>query len=363
MDGSMSRTLMYALAIVAVLFAAISAAVWFTAYHPGEVRSEDVFRTGSPPVLKPGQRVKVLSWNVQFMAGKGYHFFFEGGKDLRPSPEDIRNTLDAVAGIIRNEDPDIILLQEVDVGARRTDYMDQVQELLKRLPDTYLCRASTFYWKALFVPHPKIMGSVGLKLLTLSKYRIDSATRYQLPLIPENFLRQQFNLRRALLETRFPISGGGVFTVMNTHLSAFSAGTDTLELQVHEVKTILDKLSENHIAWIAGGDFNLLPPGPEAYNRLPEFEKSDYRRESEIKSLFAKYRAVPGTEEVKGAGYEKWYTHFPNGPHPGRPDKTIDYIFYSVDLALGRHYVRRNDTLDISDHLPVVAEFTLPIKK
>ena len=97
-------------------------------------------------------------------------FFYDlpGGKgpDKRPSKEDIAATLNEVARVIREENPDIILLQEVDDNARRTDYQDQLALLLELIPADYKFHASAFYWQSPFVPHPKIMGKVGMKLST-----------------------------------------------------------------------------------------------------------------------------------------------------------------------------------------------------
>lgn len=39
---------------------------------------------------------------------------------------------------------------------------------------------------------------------------------------------------------------------------------------------------------------------------------------------------------------------------------TIDFLFHAPDLVLGDHAVRSSDTLEISDHLPVVATYELP---
>ena len=42
------------------------------------------------------------------------------------------------------------------------------------------------------------------------------------------------------------------------------------------------------------------------------------------------------------------------------PDRTIDFLFHGPTLTLGDHLVRQDDTLEISDHLPVVATYELP---
>lgn len=338
--------------------------VWLSTYHPADVQSQTVVCSEDTPLLKQGQKLKVLNWNVQYMAGKNYVFFYDlpdnSGPDERPSSEDIEKTLKEVARIIRDENPDIILLQEVNVGAKRTDYKDQLAELLLLLPEeSASCYTSAFYWKASFVPHPCIMGSVGMKLVVLSKYRISEATRHQLALLPEDPLTRQFKFKRAVLEVRMPVEGAKDFVLLNTHLSAWAKGTGVLEKQVAQVNTILEKLTQEKHSWIIGGDFNLLPPG-KAYSLLKDNKKEEFNKETEIKPLYEKYKVVPSLKEVNGPDYQKWFTFFPNDPSIEEPDLTADYIFMSDDLQLGKHYVRQHDTLEISDHLPLIAEIELP---
>ena len=142
------------------------------------------------------------------------------------------------------------MLQEVDEGADRTDGQDQLALLLDELGDTWTCHASAFYWKAWFVPHPRIMGSVGMKLSTISKYAIDDATRYQLAQMPNDLLTRQFDIRRAILETRLPIAGGGELAVLNTHLDAFAQGSDTMQRQVAQTRELLDDLTDEGTPWV-----------------------------------------------------------------------------------------------------------------
>lgn len=347
------------LAVVVLLVAA----VWLTTFHPRSVRSEAVNCPEDAPTLQPGQSVEVMSWNVQYMAGKGYVFWYdlfdESGPDERPSPEAITVTFEEVARVITDDSPDVILLQEVDDGASRTDGEDQLERLLGMLPDDYACAASAFYWKAAFVPHPRIMGSAGMKLSTISRYRIDEATRHQLPIMPSDPLTQQFNFRRAILEVRLPVAGGAEFVAFNTHLDAFAQGTDTMQEQVAFTGGLLDDLTAAENPWVIGGDFNLLPPGPQ-YDNLPPDQRVYYEADSELEVLTDEYPSVPSPAEANGAKASAWFTHYPNDPAVSGPDRTIDFVFFSPILELEYHYVRSNDTLAISDHLPVVATFTLP---
>jgi endonuclease/exonuclease/phosphatase family metal-dependent hydrolase len=348
--------------LLALLLMGFSSLVWITTYHPLRVEPVPVYSRGPAPVLQAGQAVKVMTWNIQYLAGKNYVFYYDlldgSGPDERPSAKDIAVTLDEAVRVIKEEDPDILLLQEVDCGAKRTDYRDQLADLLVRLPKEYCSYASAWYWKAAFVPHPRIMGAVGMKLAVISKYRISQALRHQLPVMPGDIFTRQFNFRRAVLEARLPVSDGSEFAALSTHLDAFAQGSSTMERQVARVKGLLDSLERQSIPWVIGGDWNLLPPG-DAYGRLGPKQREYYKPKTELASFFDDYLAVPSVREADGDSAKYWFTHFPNDPDAGGPDRTIDFLFLSRRLLLGRHYVRQHDTERISDHFPVAAEVTL----
>jgi endonuclease/exonuclease/phosphatase family metal-dependent hydrolase len=349
--------------IVVSLIIILAVLVWILTFHPAPVENVPVVSPSDAPVLKNGQELKVLSWNVQYMAGKNYIFYYDtkdfDGPDDRPSSEDITKTFGEVARIIKDENPDIILLQEVDDGAKRTDYEDQLARLLSMLPDDYKCYSSTFYWKAKYVPHPRIRGAVGVKLVVISKYAMRSATRYQMPLIPSDPITQQFNLKRAVLEVHMPLSNGAELVVLDTHLDGFAQGTDAMEKQISKVDEILRQIDREGLPWILGGDFNLLPPG-NCYKLLADDQKYAFNPETEIAPLFSKYQVIPTFEETNGPEAEKWFTYLGNDSKTGKPDRTIDYIFYSDKIKPVEHRVRHFDTMNISDHFPLIFKVVLP---
>lgn len=352
----------FAIAVVS-LAAAFLIFTYAANYHPAEIEREAVVCPASAPELKPGQKLKVLNWNVQYMAGKNYTFFYDvldgSGKDERPSPEDIQITLKEVARVIKAENPDILNIQELDEGSKRTDYADQLQLLLALLPPEYSCYADAFYHKSLFIPHPHIKGAVGMKLATISRYKITAADRHQLALIPSNFIMQQFNLKRAILEVKMPVQGSKELVVMNTHLDAFSQGTNTMDLQVEEARELLRKATAAENPWLLSGDFNLLPPG--GYELVTESERAYYKPQTELASLYQEFKAIPTEQDTapRNPARAKWFTFYPNGKRATGPDRTIDYVFYSPLITVGAYRVRSEDTTRISDHLPLVAEITL----
>lgn len=335
-----------------------------SAYFPQTpTQMEEVVCAEGTPILQAGQNVKVLSWNVQFMAGKGYTFWFEHGEDTRPTAEDISLTINEVARIIADENPDIVLLQEMDNGAARTDHEDQLARLLGLLSDGYQCSARAYYWKANYLPHPMVQGSVGMELTTFSKYKIETATRHALYEIPGFFLEQWFNVKRAILETTLPIegaaSGDDSFYALNTHLSAFAQGTDTMEQQVRQTVELLTFLSDADKPWLIGGDFNLLPPnimkGELSYGDAQQL----YKEGSEISKIFDRFKSAATIKQLTGEEVPQHYTHYSNNPSATGLDRTIDYIFYSDMIGFDSYHTRQHDTQAISDHMPLVMTFSL----
>lgn len=319
-----------------------------------------------------------MSYNVQYMASKNYVFFYDvdvsnpervaavtkAGKTIAsyPSEEDVFWTLDKVAELIEREDPDVVLLQEIN-GAddSRTYYTDHTREILDRLPrDLYPCRSEAPYWKAEFIFHPNVLGPVDMKLLTLSKYRITKSVRHQLPRFKRNVLVTPFHFQRALLESHIATDDGQTVALINTHFDAWGAGTGIMEQQIAKTEQLLRSLDDARVPWILGGDLNLLPPDNDRQRqRILAAATGFYDENPQIKTLYDRYRGIPSLDQLTSDTASAWYTHFPNNPAAAGPDRTIDYLFFSDQWSLDDAYVLQGEALQISDHLPVVGVYAL----
>ena len=356
----MTRLLRYTVVLLLLAIAMIGVLIYSLTWRPDARETLPVSCTGTPPTLVPGQALKVMTWNVQYLAGKRYVFWNDlaQGEDEAPTAEDMAFSLDEVARVIRDEQPDVVLLQELDDGAKASDYQNQLKLLQERVADLYPCSASAFDWKAEFVPDPQIFGSVGRQLATLSRYRIEHAERLQLPVVPGNIITRQFQRKDALLASKLPLSDGGQLTVFNTHLQRARQPDEILQAQVAAVAKVLDKYESQGLPWLIGGDFNLLPLGQ--YRRLSAEQRTPYSADSELHLLWDKYPMTPTNNEASGIDRAQWLTHYPNDPGLNGPDRTVDYLFHSPKIKRLQARVRQDDTLRISDHLPVIARFLLP---
>jgi len=331
-------------------------------FHPPALQNEAVVNQPNAPILQRGQNVKVLSWNLQYMAGKNYEFWYDradnSGPDIRPTATDITQTFAAVSDLITQHNPDIILLQELHDNAKRTDYEDQLQRLLTVLPQSYANHSETFYWKADFVPLPQIMGSVGMKLAVISKYQLGYAIRHQLATTKTDPITDAFNFRHAIQEVVMPVAEGSSITIMNTHFKAFSQNFDTIQKQVTYLEKLLHDKNAAGETWLIGGDFNLLPPGQ--YFTLPDEHRSHYQPISAFERIYEQFNVIPSLQHLAQSDGKDWFTHFPNHYKATAPDRTIDYFIYSDDIPVDQAQVLQKNTWHISDHLPMLITFQVP---
>lgn len=336
--------------------------VYATTYHPSETESATLHCPSTTPEFDAQQPLSLLSYNVQFFAGTNSVFYYDlpnnEGPDLRPERADIDATLDGIAELLVEHNADVVLLQEVHDNAAATDQRNQLAELLERLPrGMYPCYSETFYWQADYVPHPKIMGSVGMKLVTLSKYKLSNATRHRLPQPPMDWVSAQFYLKRAILVTDLAQTGKQPpIRLLNTHFDAFAQGSDTMDKQVSIAHGLLTELENTHTPWVFAGDLNLLLPGERS--TLKDSQHYLYNTRTELMPLLS-WPHLPNAQHMR-LNKSRWLTHRPNDPDVDAPDRVIDYLMYSPSWRIERSEVlNQGKALSLSDHFAVTATLRL----
>ena len=94
--------------------------------------------------------LKVMTWNVKFGGGRIDFFFDCHGDRVILEKDEVITHLEGLAKKIRQVDPDVLLLQEVDIDSKRTAYVDQVQWLLDHTELNHGAYASQ--WRASYIP-------------------------------------------------------------------------------------------------------------------------------------------------------------------------------------------------------------------
>jgi endonuclease/exonuclease/phosphatase family metal-dependent hydrolase len=318
--------------------------------------------SGSRTAPEKADTIRVMTWNIRFGAGRTPWFGDGCGSRVIFSKEEIYVYLEKLAYWINTIKPDILLLQEVDIKSKRTGYIDEVQWLLNHTHLNYGAYASM--WEAQYIPSDGL-GRINTGNATLSRWHIAEAERIQLPVIGDkDALTTYFYLRRNILKTKIDLPGVDNFYVVNTHLEAFSTD-DTKLKQVRRLEEELSKLSG--FPFIAGGDFNLLPPGSDSTDYCMEdrcadesfhqpgdnpFHKegSDYTPEADwLQGMYDLYQADITLSRYL-ADQAHYFTHTTNPA--GAWDRKIDYLFTN------RKWISFSDSTwqairDVSDHIPV----------
>ncbi|RVU42770.1 endonuclease/exonuclease/phosphatase family protein [Lujinxingia sediminis] len=315
----------------------------------------------------PRGELVVMDWNIKF-GGARIDFWFDchGDRVLMDEDEVLEN-MEGLATKIRQVDPDVLLMQEIDIDSKRVAYVDQVQWLLDNTELNYAVFASQ--WRAHHVPTDGI-GRVNMGNAILSKYPIRDAQRIAMPQISTNdALTNYFYLKRHILTSIVEVPEYGDLHVLNVHTDAF-AQDGTKELQIDLFKDELDRIDRAGGIFVAGGDLNTLPPGSAQQNGFPDsicesedFQADDFRAEEDaLSAYYEDYTPAIPLEDYQ-ADNSPYFTHSTQGGTFW--NRKLDYLFTNGTFVPGSGLTHQNassggmETMPLSDHAPITVRFAL----
>lgn len=251
------KVVLWVIAVLVLLVALFFGYLTIREYRPDAVESIAVQGSNTGNMVKSGETIRIVSWNIGYGGlGKDSDFVMDGGGNA-PAPDKAKvNTyLNGIKNTIDELDADIYMLQEVDANSSRT-YSQDERELLRRGNSSFALNYSCD-----FVPYPiPPIGKINSGIFTTSAYDIESADRYSLP-CPFSWPLRIANLKRCLSASYFPIEGSDKkLVVVNLHLEAYDSG----EGKIAQTKQLLEFVQSefekgNYI--VAGGDWNQTFPG------------------------------------------------------------------------------------------------------
>lgn len=230
-------------------------------YRPDDIKDIPVEgEADARPAL--GDTLSLLTFNIGYASlSETEDFVMDGGTKTRmDSKEGVNDNLDGIIDILRANDADIMLLQEVDVDSRRSFFINQKKTLTDAMDTAW---AFAYNYRCIFVPFPfnpaKMMGKVDSGILTLSSFGLSEATRHQLP-GSQDWPVSLAHLKRCLLVTTVDIRGSEHdLVIINVHLSAYDDGTMRQEEMAY-VRAYIDERREAGDYVVVGGDFNQTFP-------------------------------------------------------------------------------------------------------
>lgn len=169
------------------------------------------------------QEYKAISYNIGFAAyTPDFGFFMDGGTKSRAnSEESVKSVIDGIGDFLKSENPDIILIEEVDKKATRSYHYDQEKALRGKLDGYDSTFTVNFDSPYLFYPITKPHGKSYAGMLTLSKFNIESGLRRSLPI--ENGFMKFVDLDRCYSVSRITVENGKELVLYTLHLSAYTS--------------------------------------------------------------------------------------------------------------------------------------------
>jgi endonuclease/exonuclease/phosphatase family metal-dependent hydrolase len=288
--------------------------------------------------------IVVLTWNLAFAYGRGS----EGARFFPRGRVDFERNLDRIAEVIRGSEADVVLLQEVDFGSKRSHRMDQMVELMYRTG--YAHGAPALSWAARWVPFPywppsRQFGPVRSGGAILSRHPLSTprvtlfAGLIEQPLWYRPFYPHRYHQR---VDVNL---GGRVLRAWNLHLEAFKKSAR--ERQARELAAELTS-RQWPAPWVVGGDFNTTPPEAKKKSGFEDEPADDYEDDRTLESL----RGIQGLRESVPVGdYVRDESRYFTFPSTG-PNRRLDYLFASDGLKIKEARVL-TDAGPCSDHLPL----------
>jgi endonuclease/exonuclease/phosphatase family metal-dependent hydrolase len=256
-------------------------------------------RTRTAGDVPPGDTIRVLVYNIH------------AGKDARGV-----GNLQGVVALIRETRADLVLLQEVDQGTRRSGVVDQ---------PAVLAVGSGFH-----VAFGSALDYDGGKygVATLSRWPIAYDTLYRLPVDPPQERAGGSREPRGLLRADV-MSPYGRIVVFNTHIDA--SREDTWRQQ--EARVIVSTVTttwQSRPLVLVGGDMN----------STPESAVQQILREPGLRDAFAECGRGDGLTYPADSAV-----------------KRIDYLYLSGSMQCARAEV---PVTEVSDHRPLRVDVVLP---
>lgn len=247
-------------------------------YRPKPEEPLDLQNTISEQI-NLSETLTIMTFNIGYAGlGKDEDFVMDGGtKGRADAIEIVEGYLNGITTLLEENQADIYLLQEVDLHARRSYYINQVEHIETSLGSAFMHHFA-YNFKSVFVPFPVSVtdhiGYVESGLLTLSNKQIEEAARFQFPGSFSWPLRVA-NLKRAMTVSRLPIADSlKELVVVNLHMSAYDQDGSMRDEEMQFLKEFL--LAEQEVGnyVVVGGDFNQT--FPEAHNIYPVLDDSYY---------------------------------------------------------------------------------------
>jgi len=268
--------------------------------------------------------LRVMTWNIAHGRGIADSNWAESAKPK------VSRVLQ-IAHLIKQQQADIVVLNEVDFSATWSGKFDQAKAIAEASGFPYFARQSNLDFG---VPFLRLkFGNV-----VLSRFPIQQASSIDLP--PHQVWEDWLAGRKRGLFCTLDV-GGDALGVMALHLE--SRGSTS---RVRAAHYLVDRITGSELPLIVAGDLNTTPSL--AQDRDPQYWSFDQKLKENAFDILA---TRSGLAHVPKAVVDASQFTFP----AIQPVAAIDWVFYDKSgFEPAKHQVLQTE---LSDHLPVVVDF------
>ncbi|PSQ96642.1 MAG: endonuclease [Bacteroidetes bacterium SW_9_63_38] len=288
----------------------------------------------------PPDTLAVTTYNVGYLSG------MTNNEPVVRSDSLLSTNLEQALALLRTADPDISAFQEIDYGAARSGYVQQLDTIARRLG--YAAAAQTVNWDERYIPFPYgrpavHFGRTVSGQAVLSRYPVQDHARRVLARPPQWIGRDAFYLDRLAQIALLDLGGHPLF-VVNVHLEAFDQ--DTREKHAREVRAYYDRLAQTNVPVLLLGDFNSEGIGSATTPASPDSTLHTLLHDTALRAVLS--------DSVRAAVT-------PSATYPANaPARTIDHIFYPPSFfRVVNQEIECGAPAPPSDHCAVTASLRL----
>ena len=337
------------------------------------------------PVVTDNQlQLRVMTWNIKYGALRIPFWFDCWGDRIHMSDQEVSRNMQEIYAMIKEANPDILLVQEIELHSQRSAYYDMIQGILKHTALNYAAYFPT--WESRYIPSEGL-GRMNLGNAIFSRYPINKAEHIpQVERGDQDAITKAFYIKRGIGRVEIEIKDTLLASYV-VHAEAYDVdGTKGKQIkQIHQV------VSQEQLPFLLGGDFNELPP--------TAVKTEDFLDERKTSLCSDDFKQPPYTPVIMQPFYDdfqpaislerygdsygsqaRFYTHSVLGEDEvneegvaGDWNRTLDYLFIdaqsswlegSTDVLQKQGQVVGGSTnplqwnltlhpIDLSDHAPV----------
>lgn len=321
---------------------------YFTDYQPPVYQLLPIEGKGVGEVDK--MEFTLMTWNLGYGGnGKEMDFFYDGGTKMRNEQAIVEKNVNYILNTL-SDSFDFMLFQEIDIKARRSYQINEVQKVADKFPNYAYIFGKNYDVKFVPKPYTDPMGNVLGGIATFGKYRPEVAdfhaykNSYKFP----DYL---FYLDRCFTTCFYPLPNGKKLVLINAHNSAYDPGgkMKVAELALLKEISMTEYKKGNYV--IIGADWNQYPPhfkGVNGFGLKDTTEGGTMKENFPDEGWHCEWDSTTATCRSMLKGYDPKTTY----------RVIIDYFLVSPNVE--KLYVKTLDlNFECSDHQPVVMKVKL----